>query len=201
MGNTLCIVAGAGGPEGSRCNGIYSESGQHKGKPLFVHENGEARIYFDRYWKMNNEDCTGGWVYGVNNAQGPYPPSIWRNDGYTGSKATPCPTLTLLNRNGDAAKQGNASGTGGFTGLSPDTIWYCGKKKNQCKCGNCDGVCGPGNGCPCEDCYALIKVFIWFLLDLVFVYEEYKHSDAEDLAKGVSACGYRNISSRGGVYV
>jgi hypothetical protein len=164
------IVAGAGGSEGSRCNGTYSESGQHNGKPLFVHENGEARIYFNGYWKMNNEDCTGGWVYGVNDAQGPCPPSTWRTDGFSGSDATPCPTLSLLNRNGDAAKQGSANGTnGGFAGVNPFQIWYCGKKKNECKCGSCDGVCGPTNGCPCEDCYALIQVFICILLGLICV--------------------------------
>jgi hypothetical protein len=167
------IVAGAGGSEGGRCNGTYSESGQHNGKPLFVHENGKARIYFNGYWKMVYEDNTGGWVYGVDDAQDPFPPSTWRTDGYSGSDATPCPTLSLLNRNGDAAKQGSANGTnGGFTGLSPFQIWYCGKQKNECKCGSCDGVCGPSNGCPCEDCHALIKVFICILLGLICVERE-----------------------------
>lgn len=159
MGNKI-IVAGAGGSEGSRCNGTYSEHGTLNGKPLFLHENGEARIYFDTYWKMNNEDSTGGWVYGVSDARGPCPPSTWRQDGYSGGNATPCPTLRLLNRNGDATKHGDGN-SGGFTGFSSDKIWYCGKKKNQCKCGGCDGVCGPDNGCPCQDCYALIKVFVF----------------------------------------
>jgi len=93
------IVSGAGGSERGRCNGTYSDSGQHNGKPLYVHENGRARIYFNGFWKMNNDDSTRGWVYGVDDAQDPHPPSTWRTDGYmeTGSDATPCPTLCLLN--------------------------------------------------------------------------------------------------------
>ena len=34
-------------------------------------------------------------------------------------------------------------------------ILYCGKKytnKDACECGNCDGYCGPENGCACPDC-------------------------------------------------
>jgi hypothetical protein len=34
------------------------------------------------------------------------------------------------NRIGDPVKKGGQrGGTGGFTGLSPGQIWYCGKKK------------------------------------------------------------------------
>ena len=33
--------------------------------------------------------------------------------------------------------------------------WYCGQRyaeAGKCKCGGCDGVCGPTNGCPCDHC-------------------------------------------------
>lgn len=29
---------------------------------------------------------------------------------------------------------------------------YCGRQMNQCRCGGCDGRCGPDDGCPCEEC-------------------------------------------------
>ena len=63
------------------------------------------------------------------------------------------------NRSGDVVKQGggrNYDLSGGFTRLTPDKIWYCGKKKDECKCGTCDGTCGPTNGCPCQDGFALL---------------------------------------------
>jgi hypothetical protein len=31
---------------------------------------------------------------------------------------------------------------------------YC--LQNQCKCGKCDGQCGPTDGCPCNDCAQLL---------------------------------------------
>jgi hypothetical protein len=36
--------------------------------------------------------------------------------------------------------------------------WYCGQRYTEpgnCKCGGCDGACGPNNGCPCESCSQL----------------------------------------------
>ena len=36
------------------------------------------------------------------------------------------------------------------TGLN--NVWYCGRLKNECRCGSCDGKCGPSNGCPCNAC-------------------------------------------------
>jgi hypothetical protein len=63
------------------------------------------------------------------------------------------------NRAGDAVnKGGQRGGTGGWTGRNPLELWYCGQRKNQCKCGMCDGRCGPSNGCPCDDCFALLTV-------------------------------------------
>lgn len=29
---------------------------------------------------------------------------------------------------------------------------YCGRQMGQCKCGCCDGRCGPDNGCACDEC-------------------------------------------------
>ena len=65
-------------------------------------------------------------------------------------------TNVRTNRVGDVVYNGT-SGSGGFTGLTPNRILYCGKQKNQCKCNRCDGRCGPGNGCPCEDCFELVR--------------------------------------------
>ena len=42
--------------------------------------------------------------------------------------------------------EGNGNGKG---------ILYCGKKYSNegcCKCGTCNGYCGPDNGCACPDC-------------------------------------------------
>ena len=61
-----------------------------------------------------------------------------------------------FNREGNAVKKGGA-GTGGFVPLSANELWYCGRYKYQCKCGKCDGRCGPTNGCPCDACYGLLE--------------------------------------------
>jgi hypothetical protein len=45
---------------------------------------------------------------------------------------------------------------GGDTGLHPRQIYYCGRRKNQCRCGKCDARCGPTNGCPCNACKKLL---------------------------------------------
>ena len=64
----------------------------------------------------------------------------------------------LLNRAGDeASKGGSRGGNGGWTRRSPSEVWYCGQRRNQCKCGSCDGRCGPANGCPCDDCFVLME--------------------------------------------
>ena len=31
------------------------------------------------------------------------------------------------------------------------------QRKNQCSCCSCDGQCGPFDGCPCNDCFALME--------------------------------------------
>ncbi len=61
----------------------------------------------------------------------------------------------VTNRAGHRVAKGGR-GSGGWTGRNPAELWYCGQQKNQCKCGSCDGRCGPTNGCPCEDCFALL---------------------------------------------
>ena len=37
---------------------------------------------------------------------------------------------------------------------------YCGRKMDQCRCGGCDGYCGPDNGCPCNECLEDMKRII-----------------------------------------
>lgn len=57
---------------------------------------------------------------------------------------------SLVNRDGDFA----------FLGVEDDScggVLYCGLKKNQCRCGGCDGTCGPNNGCACEACDSLLN--------------------------------------------
>ena len=46
--------------------------------------------------------------------------------------------------------------SGGDTNLHASKVYYCGAKMNQCRCGGCDGTCGPYNGCPCKSCKALL---------------------------------------------
>ena len=69
-----------------------------------------------------------------------------------------CPGCAArVNQRGVSVRLGDGSGSGGFTGIPSSAIFYCGKKKDECKCGGCDGRCGPNNGCPCADCYSLIS--------------------------------------------
>ena len=63
------------------------------------------------------------------------------------------------NSDGDVVRKGDPSKfgpDGGFTGLNPRDIWYCGKMKGECQCGACDGHCGPDAGCPCRSCAQLL---------------------------------------------
>ena len=91
-------LEGAGGDKGSLCNGVYDVSGTHNGKPLYVRKGGKAKIYFNDFWKVTHHGDTSGWVYGVQSdeGKGALPPTAWRNDGYSGSDASPCPTLHFL---------------------------------------------------------------------------------------------------------
>ena len=98
-GSTLLPVhlEGAGGSKGSRCNGVYEPSGTHNDKPLYVQKEGAGKIYFQGYWKVTDSGGTDGWIYGVDSEEGKgaLPPTTWRNDGYSGSDARPCPTLVF----------------------------------------------------------------------------------------------------------
>ena len=94
------LVEGAGGARGSLCNGTYREADSHNGKPRFVQESGggQATIYFSNFWKMNHQRSTSGWIYGVDSfeGKGPFPPTAWRDDGYTGNDCRPFPTLKFI---------------------------------------------------------------------------------------------------------
>ncbi|KAG2488809.1 hypothetical protein HYH03_012608 [Edaphochlamys debaryana] len=63
-----------------------------------------------------------------------------------------------LNRDGRAAFMGSggAEGSGGDTGRRAREVFYCGGVMGQCRCGRCDGQCGPTNGCPCHACAELL---------------------------------------------
>jgi hypothetical protein len=64
----------------------------------------------------------------------------------------------LLNSDHMVAKKGSStSKNGGDTGLIPSKLYYCGRKMNECRCGKCDGICGPFTGCPCNACIGLIR--------------------------------------------
>ena len=48
--------------------------------------------------------------------------------------------------------------------LNGQGIIYCGRKyvlPNMCKCGQCDGMCGLGNGCPCPICDLILGYNIY----------------------------------------
>jgi len=66
-----------------------------------------------------------------------------------------CSPSRVRNRDGDIVWRG-MSGFGGDTRMSPLRLYYCGKIKNECRCGHCDGMCGPYNGCPCNACLKLV---------------------------------------------
>ena len=105
--NTIQIQ-GAGGARGSKCNGTYTEFGQHNGKPLYVQQGGQARIYFNNYWKISETGSTSGWCYGVDTLEGrgSHPPTAWRSDGYSGSDTSPLPTLKFVSHVVDKGKEG-----------------------------------------------------------------------------------------------
>lgn len=66
--------------------------------------------------------------------------------------------ILKVNRVGRVARQGNARGMGGWTGLPLSAVWYCGGRNNDCRCGQCDGRCGRDNGCPCQYCLELLSL-------------------------------------------
>lgn len=60
----------------------------------------------------------------------------------------------MINSDGFAVSFGCGL-NGGDLNLSSTQIYYCGRKLNQCRCNNCDGRCGPTDGCPCNSCKEL----------------------------------------------
>uniref|UniRef100_A0A0G4I9D0 Uncharacterized protein n=1 Tax=Chromera velia CCMP2878 TaxID=1169474 RepID=A0A0G4I9D0_9ALVE len=75
----------------------------------------------------------------------------------------PCKAcLTLmgfrLNRAGVVCKPGGRKGDGGDQKVKPHRLFYCGRTMGQCRCGECDGRCGPADGCPCSDCLAVLDM-------------------------------------------
>eukprot|EP01035_Chromulina_nebulosa_P018655 gene18655-24400_t len=82
----------------------------------------------------------------------------------------------VLNSDGVLVKKG-LSGTGGDTGLASNQLYYCGRRMNQCRCGKCDGQCGPTNGCPCNSCLKLVSSLI------------IRNSDGVLVKKGLSGTG------------
>ena len=95
--DAMVLLQGAGG-RGSVCNGTYRVSGQHNGKPLYVKDGDKCKIYFSDYWKISSSGSTSGWIYGVDSrtGKGPYPPTSWRDDGYSSTDNRPFPTLQFL---------------------------------------------------------------------------------------------------------
>jgi hypothetical protein len=59
-----------------------------------------------------------------------------------------------MNSDGFAVSFGRGF-NGGDVNKPPEQIYYCGRKLGQCRCGTCDGRCGPTNGCPCNSCKQL----------------------------------------------
>jgi hypothetical protein len=56
--------------------------------------------------------------------------------------------MNLINSDGVQVQRGGYSPFGSSSQYS----FYCGRRLNQCRCGRCDGRCGPTNGCPCNSC-------------------------------------------------
>lgn len=61
---------------------------------------------------------------------------------------------TLKNRDGVQVRSGSGSAIAGDMKVTASNVFYCSQRLNQCRCGSCDGRCGPTNGCPCNACKA-----------------------------------------------
>lgn len=98
-GATYALPTGA--DVGAACNGIFRQSGEHNGKPLFKRvDGGDAAVYFQGFWKVTSPATSlGGWWFGNKDSTGDLPPSgTWRHDGnpwpaeQSGVSRT-CPTM------------------------------------------------------------------------------------------------------------
>ncbi len=80
------------------------------------------------------------------------------NNSASNAGPTDIPPKKFLNRDKAPAKKGSlTSKNGGDTGLMPSKLYYCGRQMNECRCGRCNGMCGPDYGCPCNACIGLIR--------------------------------------------
>lgn len=68
-----------------------------------------------------------------------------------------------VNKDNVLARKGQIQGpwsnnakSGGDTSMAAKDLYYCGKDKDECRCGSCDGVCGGSSGCPCNSCVELV---------------------------------------------
>lgn len=50
------------------------------------------------------------------------------------------------NSRGDIAVKGDVGGSGGDTNIESKNLYYCGVVRYECRCGQCNGRCGPTNG-------------------------------------------------------
>eukprot|EP00427_Karlodinium_veneficum_P004298 CAMPEP_0169171638 /NCGR_PEP_ID=MMETSP1015-20121227/62850_1 /TAXON_ID=342587 /ORGANISM="Karlodinium micrum, Strain CCMP2283" /LENGTH=186 /DNA_ID=CAMNT_0009244905 /DNA_START=81 /DNA_END=641 /DNA_ORIENTATION=- len=88
----ILIVEGAGGI-GASMNGRYMQNGTHFGRPKFKQVDGDAIVYFDGHWKMNDVDSTAEWYYEA--PDGPRPPAgTWAMHECRVGDATPPPSVS-----------------------------------------------------------------------------------------------------------
>lgn len=66
----------------------------------------------------------------------------------------------IFNKEGALCHHGISDSRAGDLQLPASNVYYCGRKKNQCRCGNCNGQCGPTNGCPCNACVELVGFIV-----------------------------------------
>lgn len=65
-----------------------------------------------------------------------------------------------VNKSGDICRKGTIENrlVLGQDNVKFSDLFYCGRMKNRCYCGKCDGMCGPYDGCPCFECLELVDI-------------------------------------------
>jgi hypothetical protein len=96
--------------------------------------------------KWLEEDVEGFvlWLFAHDNPVG------YKSETIMEKKASEVTTLMKRNSDGDDVSRGEGDANGGDMEVPTKYLFYCGKLKNQCRCGKCDGQCGPRKGCPCH---------------------------------------------------
>lgn len=92
----------------------------------------------------------------------------FRCDGFCGpANGCPCNACVELvdlkvNKSGHLCHRGTIESESvlGQANIKTTDLFYCGRSKNECFCGSCDGTCGPNNGCPCFACLELVDIKI-----------------------------------------